>query len=128
MFLKCDIFNNIFSFEKIKKSNVAKLCECGGYLNYSVLLKVLCGNSHICHDVKSACLTKVLFFDKCVALKIPKHVSGVIGSLLYFKKQIDNGVSLYESISADSDVHIFIPVLYSKTQVLLLATFFHRSC
>jgi hypothetical protein len=89
-----------------------------------------------CHDVKSTCLAKVLvFFDKCIVLNIPKHVSEVIGSLLYFKKQIKNGVYMraYQQIL----IFIFlfmleIPEFFIgdfgilflcwKSQVLLLTT------
>jgi hypothetical protein len=144
MFSKCDIFNSIFSFGKIKNHMWPNFVSVMDIWTLFCFVEGVVWECPHCHDVKSTCLTKVLVFDKCIALKIPKHVSGIIGSLLNFKKLIDNGVALYESISADSDVHIFIPVgntrvfywrlwhfisvLYWKTQVLLLATFLHRSC
>lgn len=61
----------------------------------------------------------------------------MIGSLLYFKKETNNGVFLYEKISTDFYVHVLIPVgntffycrlwhfisvLHWKTQDLLQAT------
>jgi hypothetical protein len=63
-----------------------------------------------CHDIR------VHLFNQSFALSqmhFPKNSeTWVIGALLYFKKQIDNGVPLYESISADIELILMFIYLF----------------